>query len=90
MTTRKEMIAYAERLGLGVSTYSPGDGVTRYRFARPSDQWDNSSKPDRLRREELAREYFGCRPLYTALGLKECLTYLRGYENGMGAPKIAT
>ena len=32
MNTRREMLRRAELLGLYVDSYSPGDGVTRYRF----------------------------------------------------------
>ncbi len=32
MTRKQELAESAERIGLYVRTYSPGDGVTRYRF----------------------------------------------------------
>lgn len=55
---------YAGSLGLYVSTWSPGDGMTRYRFhAYPSD-------------------YNAGKELYTAGGLKDAKTWLRGYRQG--------
>lgn len=33
-TTRKQVCAYARRLGFTVSTSSPGDGVRRYDFCK--------------------------------------------------------
>ena len=32
--TRKDIMRRAEMLGLNVTTWSPGDGATRYRFSR--------------------------------------------------------
>jgi len=49
--------------GLVVRTYSPGDGVTRYRFFPPGSESD----------------YFSGSELYTALGLAEAVTFMRGY-----------
>ena len=64
--TRKELIELARQDGLYVSTWSPGDGVTRYRFSLDD------------------RDYFACRPVYTALGLAEGVTFWRGYLVGLG------
>jgi hypothetical protein len=50
--------------GFKVCTWSPGDGVTRYRFFRepPANQ-----------------SYFGpANGIFTALGLKEAMAYARG------------
>ena len=67
--TRKELFDYARKNGVYVETWSPGDGVIRYRFfSEPAD-------------------YFGGKDsikLYTALGLKEANTWLRGYVRGKG------
>lgn len=39
---RRELIALAERYGLYIRTYSPGDGVTRYKlFERPADYFES-------------------------------------------------
>ncbi len=62
--TPNELKVFTSELGLTVSTYSPGDGMTRYRFS--TDGLD----------------YFACRPIYTAYGLKEAVTFFRGYAAG--------
>lgn len=50
--------------GYSVSTWSPGDGVTRYRFFKNAPR---------------AQDYFGPHePIYTALGLKEASAFARG------------
>mgnify|MGYP001579055081 CR=1 FL=1 len=52
--------------GYVVRTWSPGDGATRYRFFEKRGLAKNQS-------------YFGpANGLYTALGRKEALTFLRG------------
>lgn len=65
--SRKELLAEdANRVGLFVRTYSPGDGLTRYRFFKKSQ--GKSS-------------YFGPHNgIYTALGIKEAETWLSGYQ----------
>ena len=53
-----------ERAGLKVDTWSPGDGVTRYRFFAAGDP--------------LGSDYFGGRGIFTALGLKEAFAFVNG------------
>lgn len=43
--TKKQIVRLAETLGLDTFTYSPGDGVTRYKFAPRGSQecyWSGS------------------------------------------------
>lgn len=54
----------SSRLGLYVSAYSPGDGITRYRFY---------TTPKR---------FFHGDGIFTALGKREALIFLRGIEIG--------
>lgn len=62
--TRKDLFYKANQFGLHVETWSPGDGVTRYRFfSEPADYFGGS---DNIK-------------LYTALGIKEASTWLLGY-----------
>lgn len=61
---RSRLMERAKHLGLYVSTYGPGDGVTRYRFFK-------SRKPV---------SYFSADGIYTALGLAEAEAYLSGYS----------
>ncbi len=73
MATRKktrlqELEEAARRVGLFVDTYSPGDGVTRYRFITRSDRDYFSAS--------------GSERVYTALGLKEAYAFLSGYGAG--------
>lgn len=44
MTTEKEVKALAGVLGIGIATWSPGDGLTRYRFftQEPYDYWNGN------------------------------------------------
>jgi hypothetical protein len=56
----------AARNNLYVGTYSPGDGLTRYRFFR-----SRGGKPI---------SYFSQDGVYTALGIKEAETWLSGYR----------
>jgi hypothetical protein len=72
-TRVEELQDYARAVGLAVKTWSPGDGVTRYRFF---------DKPGP------GQTYFGpASGIYTALGLKEAWNYLYGY--GAGRPQLA-
>lgn len=70
--TRKAwLIEDAEKSGLYIRTYSPGDGVTRYRFFR---HLESSCECNH-------QTYFGpASGIYTALGLKEAETFVRGYS----------
>lgn len=66
LTRLAELEIHAEAAGLIVRTWSPGDGVTRYRFFE-----------DRPGRER--QDYFGPENgIYTALGLAEAWTFVRG------------
>ena len=57
----------ARAAGLRFATYSPGDGVTRYRFFREEDK----------------SSYFGpSNGVYTALGIREARTWLAGVLRG--------
>lgn len=68
LTRKEELDRDASALGLYVCTYSPGDGVTRYRFFQ-------------LENGERHSSYFGPENgIYTALGLKEANTFLAGYN----------
>ncbi len=71
MTRLEQLRSDAARVNLYVNTYSPGDGVTRYRFTR--DTADSYFGPGN--------------GIYTALGLGEANTFLAGYAQGYGAPK---
>jgi hypothetical protein len=73
-TGRRHHLAHdAAKLGLMVATWSPGDGMTRYRFFPIGTETD-------------AQDFFGPRNgLYTALGLKEAFTWLNGYRDGKAA-----
>lgn len=67
MSTFKDVERAAQAAGLNVRTYSPGDGVTRYKFF-PKD--DTSS-------------YFGPNNgIHTALGAKAAIEYAEGCKNG--------
>jgi hypothetical protein len=68
MTRLQELELEARRAGLLVRTYSPGDGVTRYRFFRIADVPEGERQG-----------YFGpANGCYTALGLKEAYTFVSG------------
>jgi hypothetical protein len=67
-TRLEELQDYAKEVGVTVRTWSPGDGVTRYRFF---------DKPGP------GQTYFGpASGMYTALGLKDAWNYLYGYGAG--------
>jgi hypothetical protein len=59
--------------GWGVSTWSPGDGATRYRFHLPG-------KP---------HDYFEDGGVFTALGRKEADTFARGVIASRQDPTLA-
>ncbi len=61
-TTKDELREACAKKKIYVRTYSPGDGVTRYRFFKHAKN-----------------SYFGPENgQYTALGMKEAVTYARG------------
>ena len=67
MTRFGELQEEAHRVGLFVRAYSPGDGVTRYRFFLGD------------RSEETRQTYFGPdNGVFTALGLKEARAFIAG------------
>ena len=76
--TRKEIEETCQRIGLHVDTWSPGDGVTRYRF------WNRGVMDTPA--EELC--YFSCNGIYTALGLAEACTFVAGYQHGRAKEKL--
>ena len=64
----------AKEAGCYVAEWSPGDGVTRYRFY-------HGTQP---------RQYYDeVNPCYTALGYREALTYLHGRVAGYQAGREA-
>ena len=67
--TRKELEHQAMVAGLYVAAYSPGDGVTRYRFFLTP------------------RSYFQSDGLFTALGTREAMTFVRGFWEGSGGAR---
>ncbi len=62
---KPNLLALAKQYELVVKTWSPGDGVTRYRFV--------------FGPEKSGMDYFSSDHIYTALGLKEASTFLRGW-----------
>ena len=64
MTRLSKLELETAKYGLSVNTYSPGDGVTRYRFNNKHST------------------YFADNGLYTALGIKEAMTFIIGYNMG--------
>ena len=72
MTTKLDVLnAELKNYGLSIDSYSPGDGVTRYRFFDfPEDS-------------ERATDYFAGYGIFTALGWKEAITFATGYCRGM-------
>lgn len=71
---RKKLLRMCREAGMHCATYSPGDGVTRYRFgpADPGSLADGS--PD----------YFAMSAWYTCLGWKEASAYIRGFLAARG------
>ncbi len=71
---RKEVLrSECEAHGFTVDWYSPGDGVTRYRF---------------FVAEDTRNDYFSAHGDFTALGWKEALAYATGRTHGY-ARKLA-
>jgi len=72
MTSTKQITDIAKYYGLDLFTYSPGDGVTRYRFAMAGRQ----------------DGYFGGDGIVTLLGRKEARLWLLGFTDAfMGRGK---
>jgi hypothetical protein len=67
MTTTKQLAEIAYGYGLDLFTYSPGDGVTRYRFARSGEQTC----------------YFSGNGITVVLGRKEARLWLLGYADAL-------
>ena len=73
MTRYDQLQEDAHDAGMFVRRYSPGDGVTRYRFFRLNQT------------TETGQSYFGPdNGVYTALGLKEANAFIAGAGNGSG------
>jgi len=73
MATAKDVRKLAEHAGVFVDTWAPGDGVTRYRFARvPGDyfSWSGTDKLD------------------TCLGARDALLFLRGVIAGRSLERV--
>lgn len=70
MATFKDVQRAAYLAGLAVSTWSPGDGVTRYRFFK-------------LEGINPSQDYFGpANGMHTALGAKAAIEYATGCADG--------
>ena len=87
MTNRQEVKKLGafieERTGgvVGLTTYSPGDGVTRYRLGVGYKVDTPNLAPGIL------HDYFGDRSLVTALGAAEALVMCRAFIEGLDAPR---
>lgn len=66
--TQETLHTWAHELDLCLASWSPGDGRTRYRFFKAT-----SGKHI---------DYFADEPLFTALGIAEAHTFLRGVAAG--------
>lgn len=93
-----DLANWARECGLRLSTYSPGDGVTRYRFAAPEDQRISERVSDTAQtvasaREVLASNYFACSAIATVLGRKAAAEWLSaysiGYQRGRASRELA-
>jgi len=73
MTSVKQIANIANAYGLNLYTYSPGDGVTRYRFALQFEQ----------------DSYFGGNGIATLLGRKEARLWLLGYADAIDRQRSA-
>lgn len=65
----KDVTEAARAVGLYVATHSPGDGATRYRFFQVPGQRYNGPRNG----------------IYTALGRKQAMTFIVGYQWGRGS-----
>jgi hypothetical protein len=78
LTRLQNLEEKAEKVGLYVRTYSPGDGMTRYRFFRVSD-WAMEAAKELPAGHHHSLDYFGpITGIYTALGMKEAHTFVNG------------
>lgn len=68
--------SFARELGLFVGTWSPGDGMTRYRFFRDGVL---------TAKGEAVQDYNSSDGLFTAAGRGQALVWLRGYRKGKEA-----
>jgi hypothetical protein len=66
VSRRKRLEKEAREAGLYVSSWSPGDGVTRYRFFKGTS----------------ARSYFSGGAIYSVAGLIGAENWLSGYRTG--------
>lgn len=69
MATQMDVMRACLHAGLRVATYSPGDGVTRYRFFRDGEPGVRVG-------------YYDDGSIYTALGAKEAISFVHGYSMG--------
>lgn len=69
--TKNTVRELAQSLGLEVTTYSPGDGMTRYRFYIP-------------REDGISRDFQqgGAAQLSTCLGASKAAEWLNGFATG--------
>lgn len=75
MSRKSELRDTALEAGLILREYSPGDGVTRYRFFSHDEITRLGTRPSQ-------QTYFGpASGIYTALGIKEAETFLAGYRH---------
>lgn len=87
MSTRTEVKQLGEYLAdrtghvYGLTTYSPGDGVTRYRIGRGYPVDTPHLAPGYL------HDYFGDYSVCTALGAAEALVMLRAFHAGLDAKR---
>ena len=68
--------SFARELGLYVGTWSPGDGMTRYRFFEDGVV---------TAKDEPVQDFNSSDGLFTAGGKGEALVWLRGYRRGLQA-----
>ena len=68
--TFRDVRSWCDYLSIEVSTWAPGDGVTRYRFHALNAPHDYHADPH---------------PLGTCLGVKKAIVWLHGYDAGVGA-----
>jgi hypothetical protein len=77
MTTKKDIAEAARIAGLEVATYNPGSTQTRYRFFPHNGEHSKDG-------------YFASSgELYTALGPKEALSFIAGYQAGLRGCLVA-